>query len=163
MNAVEALSCQELVELVTDYLEGALAPGDLRRFEEHIAGCGKCTTYLAQMRETIRVTGTLTPDDVSLPQSESCSRSSATGHAASSGLVERDRADQHARLAGLRERLERVLVATDRRGSAGADRDLRRRGARHADADGLLHSAPGDDDLPAAGVRHEGRRAHRSS
>jgi anti-sigma factor RsiW len=65
MNAVEALSCQELVELVTDYLEGALAPGDLRRFEEHIAGCGKCTTYLAQMRETIRVTGTLTPEDLS--------------------------------------------------------------------------------------------------
>jgi anti-sigma factor RsiW len=65
MNAVEALSCQELVELVTDYLEGALPPGDLRRFEEHIEGCGKCTTYLAQMRETIRVTGTLTPEDLS--------------------------------------------------------------------------------------------------
>jgi predicted anti-sigma-YlaC factor YlaD len=65
MNAVEALSCQELVELVTDYLEGALASGDLRRLEEHIEGCGKCTTYLAQMRETIRVTGTLTPEDLS--------------------------------------------------------------------------------------------------
>ena len=35
MNAVEALSCQELVELVTDYLEGALAPGDLRRFAQN--------------------------------------------------------------------------------------------------------------------------------
>ncbi len=53
----EALSCQELVELVTDYLEGALVPGDLRRFEEHIAGCDECTRYLAQMRETIRAHG----------------------------------------------------------------------------------------------------------
>ncbi len=69
MNALESLSCQELVELVTDYLEGALAPGDLRRFEDHIAGCGKCTTYLEQMRQTIRVTGTLTPDDLS-PEAE---------------------------------------------------------------------------------------------
>ena len=69
MNAVEHLSCQELVELVTDYLEGALAPADLRRFEEHIQGCGKCTIYLAQMRQTIRVTGTLTPDDLS-PEAE---------------------------------------------------------------------------------------------
>ena len=65
MNAVESLSCQELVELVTDYLEGVLAPADLRRFEQHIDGCGNCTTYLAQMRETIRITGTLTPDDLS--------------------------------------------------------------------------------------------------
>ena len=70
MSAVESLSCQELVELVTDYLEGALAPADLRRFEEHIEGCGKCTTYLAQMRATIRVTGTLTPDDLT-PEAES--------------------------------------------------------------------------------------------
>jgi anti-sigma factor RsiW len=65
MNTAEALSCQELVELVTDYLEGALEPADLRRFEQHIQGCGNCTTYLAQMRETIRVTGSLTPDGVS--------------------------------------------------------------------------------------------------
>ena len=65
MNAVESLSCQELVELVTDYLEGALAPADLRRFEQHIEGCGNCTTYLAHMRETIRIAGTLTPDDLS--------------------------------------------------------------------------------------------------
>ena len=64
-----ALSCQELVELVTDYLEGALEPGDLRRFEEHIAGCGGCTRYLAQLRETIRLTGAITTDDLS-PEAE---------------------------------------------------------------------------------------------
>jgi anti-sigma factor RsiW len=53
------LTCQELVELVTDYLEGALSGRDRRRFEEHIAGCPHCTAYLDQMRVTIRVVGRL--------------------------------------------------------------------------------------------------------
>ena len=61
----EALSCRELVELVTDYLEGALDEVDLVRFEQHLAGCGKCGDYLAQLRQTIRITGTLAPDDLS--------------------------------------------------------------------------------------------------
>ncbi len=66
MIDIEAFSCQELVELVTDFLEGALSPGDLRRFEEHIALCDACTEYLHQLRETIRIVGTITPDDLSL-------------------------------------------------------------------------------------------------
>ncbi len=61
----EALACQELVELITDYFEGALAPGELQRFEQHLAVCGKCRQYLAQLRATIEVTGTLQPDDLS--------------------------------------------------------------------------------------------------
>ena len=65
MIDTEALSCQELVELVTDYLEGALGAGDLRRFEEHIARCDGCTRYLEQLRITIRITGTITTDDLS--------------------------------------------------------------------------------------------------
>ena len=65
MTETEMLSCQELVELVTDYLEGALAPADARRFDDHIALCGACTRYLEQIRETVRVTGTLTVDDLS--------------------------------------------------------------------------------------------------
>jgi len=69
MIDTESLSCQELVELATDYLEGALEAGDLRRFEEHIAGCGGCTRYLAQLRETIRITGTIRTDDLS-PEAE---------------------------------------------------------------------------------------------
>jgi anti-sigma factor RsiW len=69
MTVADAISCQELVELVTDYLEGALEPADLRRFEEHIADCGKCTDYLAQMRATISAVGALTPDDLS-PEAE---------------------------------------------------------------------------------------------
>jgi anti-sigma factor RsiW len=60
----ESLSCQELVELVTDYLEGALDPVTRARFDGHIAKCDGCTAYLAQLRETIRITGTLTPADL---------------------------------------------------------------------------------------------------
>lgn len=69
MSDVEALSCQELVELVTDYLEDALGAADLRRFEEHISGCGNCTKYLAQLRQVIEVTGALEPEDLS-PEAE---------------------------------------------------------------------------------------------
>jgi anti-sigma factor RsiW len=65
MSDIEALSCQELVELVTDYLEGALAPAELRRFDDHIAGCGGCTQYLAQLRQVIEVVGAITTDDLS--------------------------------------------------------------------------------------------------
>ena len=58
------LVCQQVVELVTDYLEGALSEADRRRFERHLAGCPHCTEYLAQMRETIRLAGRLTADDL---------------------------------------------------------------------------------------------------
>ena len=56
--------CQQAVELVTDYLEGALSRSGRRRFEAHLAGCDHCTEYLAQLRMTIRLTGTVTPDDL---------------------------------------------------------------------------------------------------
>jgi anti-sigma factor RsiW len=58
------LACQEVVELVTDYVEGALSAAERRRFEHHLAGCPHCTEYLAQMRETIRLTGRLTTEDL---------------------------------------------------------------------------------------------------
>jgi anti-sigma factor RsiW len=70
MIDTEALSCQELVELVTDYLEGALAPSDAARFERHIGGCDGCTLYVDQLRATIRATGTITLDDLT-PEAES--------------------------------------------------------------------------------------------
>lgn len=58
------LTCQELVELVTDYLEAALAP-DLRvRFDRHLAQCRGCTTYLEQMRQTVHLVGRLTEESV---------------------------------------------------------------------------------------------------
>ena len=56
--------CQQAVELVTDYLEGTLSRSARRRFEAHLAGCPHCTEYLAQMRETIRLTGRLAPEDL---------------------------------------------------------------------------------------------------
>jgi anti-sigma factor RsiW len=47
------LSCRQLVELVTDYLEDALDPRDRARLDEHIAGCAGCDAYVDQMRATI--------------------------------------------------------------------------------------------------------------
>jgi anti-sigma factor RsiW len=58
------LVCQEMVELITDYLEGALSRSQRRRFEAHIADCEHCTEYLEQMRATIRLTGRLREDDL---------------------------------------------------------------------------------------------------
>jgi len=58
VNAI-ALSCQELVELVTDYLEDVLPAPERARFDAHIAGCEHCTAYLEQMRTTIVLTGRL--------------------------------------------------------------------------------------------------------
>ena len=69
MSTAEALSCQELTELVTDYLEGALPPAERARFEEHLAECGNCEIYLEQIRATIRLTGSLTLDELS-PEAE---------------------------------------------------------------------------------------------
>lgn len=59
------LVCQQAVELVTDYLEGALRRSARRRFEKHLAGCPNCTEYLAQIRQTIRLAGRVTPEDLS--------------------------------------------------------------------------------------------------
>jgi len=66
---VEQLSCQELVELVTDYLEGALSAEETARFEDHIGRCAGCAAYLEQIRQTIELTGRLTTSDVS-PEAE---------------------------------------------------------------------------------------------
>ena len=58
------MTCKELVELATDYVEGALPAAEARRFEDHVAGCAGCTAYLAQLWETIRLTGTLAGGDL---------------------------------------------------------------------------------------------------
>jgi predicted anti-sigma-YlaC factor YlaD len=61
---VEQLSCQELVELVTDYVADALSPEDRARFEEHLGICEGCRNYLEQMEVTARVVGRLRPEDI---------------------------------------------------------------------------------------------------
>ncbi len=53
------LVCQEFVELVTDYLEGALSRRDRRRLEKHLAACDGCTAYLESVRVTVRTLGEL--------------------------------------------------------------------------------------------------------
>ena len=58
------LTCKELVELITGYLEGTLRGRQRRRFESHLAACDGCTRYMAQMEATIRATGTLTEEQV---------------------------------------------------------------------------------------------------
>lgn len=58
------MSCKELVELVTDYLEGALSPVDQRRFEMHIGKCDWCKIYIDQIRLTVKAAGKLTEESV---------------------------------------------------------------------------------------------------
>lgn len=48
------LNCKESVELVTEYLEGALLPELQAQLDQHVGVCPACTTYLAQMRQTIQ-------------------------------------------------------------------------------------------------------------
>lgn len=63
--AVAELTCQELVELVTEYFEGTLPAADRARFEAHLAGCDGCTAFLEQMQQTIWAVGHLTERDLS--------------------------------------------------------------------------------------------------
>jgi anti-sigma factor RsiW len=61
------LTCQEVVELVTDYLDGAMEPRRRARFEAHLAACDGCSAYIEQFRTTITVVGRLDADDVPEP------------------------------------------------------------------------------------------------
>ena len=58
-------SCQEMIEVVTDYLDHALPPDEQQRFERHLSYCAGCNTYVDQIRETIRQTG-MVPREESL-------------------------------------------------------------------------------------------------
>jgi hypothetical protein len=64
MRLDRELTCAQLVELVTDYLEQTLPLRDMERFEEHVAFCDGCSTYLEQMRSTIAVAGRLRERDL---------------------------------------------------------------------------------------------------
>ena len=65
MRLRSGIACQEMVELVTDYLEGGLSWRERRRFERHIAGCDGCSAYLEEMRRTLRVLGRLDEETIS--------------------------------------------------------------------------------------------------
>jgi predicted anti-sigma-YlaC factor YlaD len=62
---VEELSCREVVEILGDYLEGAMTPEDRVRLDEHLADCDGCADYLEQLRVTIRLSGRLSEETVS--------------------------------------------------------------------------------------------------
>ena len=51
------IACVELVELLTDYVEGALPPDEVAAVDAHLETCPPCRTYLAQMRATIMALG----------------------------------------------------------------------------------------------------------
>jgi predicted anti-sigma-YlaC factor YlaD len=63
-RAVEPISCQEVVELVTDYLEGAMSPEDVARFDHHLSLCEGCVFYVEQIRMTIAAVGRIGEEDV---------------------------------------------------------------------------------------------------
>jgi len=58
------LTCKELVELVTEYLENTLPSRERMRFEDHLEGCSGCRTYLEQMRQMIQMVGRLSEDSI---------------------------------------------------------------------------------------------------
>jgi len=68
-DSVPDVKCQDFVELVTEYLDGAMSPGERVRFEAHIDHCDECRTYLAQFRDTIAAVGHLPPESIE-PEAE---------------------------------------------------------------------------------------------
>ena len=64
MSQIDEMACKELVEVVTEYLEGSLALKDRERFAAHLAECPYCAYYLEQFREVIAASGALTLDSI---------------------------------------------------------------------------------------------------
>lgn len=65
MSAHDEMTCRELVEVVSDYLEGRLPAGDKRRLEEHLRDCPYCVEYIEQMRQTSAALEELTEESIS--------------------------------------------------------------------------------------------------
>ena len=61
---VDDYPCNHFVEVVTDYLDGALEPDEARRLEEHLAICDGCQSVLEQFRVILRITGRIGEEDV---------------------------------------------------------------------------------------------------
>ena len=70
MTPPAQMTCRDIVELVTDYLEGTLPEPERADVEAHLAGCRGCSGYLEQVRTTIRVTGMLTEEQIPEPARE---------------------------------------------------------------------------------------------
>jgi anti-sigma factor RsiW len=63
----DEMTCRELVDVITDYLEGALPEADRARFEQHLGECPYCVSYLDQMRATIVTLGELREESLPAP------------------------------------------------------------------------------------------------
>ncbi len=59
------LTCREIVQLMTEYLEDTMSTKARLRFERHVAICPACRGFLAQMRETVRLSGEITEESLS--------------------------------------------------------------------------------------------------
>jgi anti-sigma factor RsiW len=75
------ITCRELVEVVTDFLEGALPAHERDVLERHLAMCTWCVTYLDQMRQTLAVAGRLREDDIAAPVLDALAHVFRTQHA----------------------------------------------------------------------------------
>jgi len=64
VSSARTLTCKELTEVLTDYLEGVMPLEDRARFEAHLAICEGCVTYVDQMRQAIATTNALRVEDV---------------------------------------------------------------------------------------------------
>ena len=61
---MDDLTCKELVETLTEYLEGAMDPAEHGRFEDHLERCAKCRSYLEQFRHTIELSGRVSEQEL---------------------------------------------------------------------------------------------------
>ena len=73
-NTQQEMACQELVEVITDYLEGTLQASDRVRFDAHLSTCEACREYVEQMRALIRLSGALTVQTIEPATRESLVR-----------------------------------------------------------------------------------------
>ena len=64
MSTADEITCAELVEIITDYLEGTMPQAERRRFEAHLDECPYCVNYLEQMRQQIAALGELSEESI---------------------------------------------------------------------------------------------------
>jgi anti-sigma factor (TIGR02949 family) len=64
LESTEHITCQEVVELVTDYLEGALPADEAALFEQHLNFCEGCVWYIDQIRKTASLVGRIREEEV---------------------------------------------------------------------------------------------------
>ena len=64
-ESAEHITCHEVVELVTEYLEGAMAADQTALFEQHLNFCDGCVWYFEQLKATVEAVGEIREEDIS--------------------------------------------------------------------------------------------------